>query len=54
MTVNIYENKHAKVFNNTMELTTVFNTIKTNKPTIPKSERLGVVYASKSSKGRIL
>ncbi|MDC1362670.1 hypothetical protein N8229_01350 [Flavobacteriaceae bacterium] len=35
-----------------MELTTVFNTIKTNKPTIPKSERLGVVYASKSSKGR--
>jgi hypothetical protein len=52
MTVNIYENKHAKVFNNTMELTTVFNTIKTNKPTMPKSERLGVVYASKSSKGR--
>jgi hypothetical protein len=52
MRVNIYENKHAKVFNNTMELTTVFNTIKTNKPTMPKSERLGVVYASKSSKGR--
>ena len=52
MRVNIYENKHAKVFNNTMELTKVFNTIKTNKPTIPKSERLGVVYASKSSKGR--
>jgi len=35
-----------------MELTTVFNTIKTNKPTMPKSERLGVVYVSKSSKGR--
>ena len=52
MRVNIYENKHAKVFSNTMELTTVFNTIKTNKPTMPKSERLGVVYASKSSKGR--
>ena len=52
MRVNIYENKHAKVFNNTMELTKVFNTIKTNKPTMPKSERLGVVYASKSSKGR--
>ena len=52
MRVNIYENKHAKVFNNTMELPKVFNIIKTNKPTMPKSERLGVVYASKSSKGR--
>ena len=52
MRVNIYENKHAKVFNNTMELTKVFITIKTNKPTMPKSERLGVVYASRSSKGR--
>ena len=52
MRVNIYENKHAKVFNNTMELPKVFNIIKTNKPTIPKSERLGVVYASRSSKGR--
>jgi len=52
MRVNIYENKHAKVFNNTMELPKVFNIIKTNKPTMPKSERLGVVYASRSSKGR--
>jgi hypothetical protein len=28
------------------------NIYETNKPTMPKSERLGVVYASKSSKGR--
>tara|TARA_B110000503_G_scaffold50514_1_gene81789 strand:+ start:28 stop:804 length:777 start_codon:yes stop_codon:yes gene_type:complete len=35
-----------------MELTKVFNTIKTNKPTMPKNERLGVVYASRSTKGR--
>ena len=52
MDLNIYKNKHSKEFDGTIELNKLFRLIKTKASDLPKADRLGVVYASKSKKGR--
>ena len=52
MDLNIYKNKHSKEFDGIIELNKVFSLIKTKASDLPKADRLGVVYASKSKKGR--
>ena len=52
MKLNIYKNRLQKEHFTTLSIDEIFHLIRTNKGDIPKNERLGVVYASTSSKGR--
>lgn len=52
MKLNIYKNRLQKEYFTTLTTDEIFHLIRTNKSDIPKNERLGVVYASTSSKGR--
>ena len=52
MRLNIYKNKHATEYEKTMELSKVFKLIETQASNVIKSERLGIVYASTSKRGR--
>ena len=52
MKLNIYKNRLQKEHFTTLTIDEIFKLIRTTKSDIPKNERLGVVYASTSSKGR--
>ena len=52
MKLNIYKNRLQKEHFTTLSIDEIFHLIRTNRGDIPKNERLGVVYASTSSKGR--
>lgn len=52
MKLNIYKNRLQKEHFTTLSIDEIFHLIRTNKGDIPKNERLAVVYASTSSKGR--
>ena len=52
MKLNIYKNRLQKEYFTTLTTDEIFHLIRTNRGDIPKNERLGVVYASTSSKGR--
>ena len=52
MKLNIYKNKLKKEYFTILKLDEIFHQIRTNKTDTPKNERLGVVYASTSTKGR--
>ena len=52
MKLNIYKNRLQKEHFTTLTIDEIFKLIRTTKSDIPKNERLGVVYASTSAKGR--
>tara|TARA_B100000795_G_scaffold45793_1_gene30099 strand:+ start:251 stop:1078 length:828 start_codon:yes stop_codon:yes gene_type:complete len=52
MKLNIYKNKLKKEYFTILKLDEIFHLIRTNKTDLPKTDRLGVVYASTSTKGR--
>ena len=52
MKLNIYKNRLQKEHFTTLSIDEIFHLIRTNRGDTPKNERLGVVYASTSSKGR--
>ena len=52
MKLNIYKNRLQKEHFTTLTIDEIFHLIRTNRGDTPKNERLGVVYASTSSKGR--
>ena len=52
MKLNIYKNRLQKEHFTTLTIDEIFKLIRTTKSDIPKNERLGVVYASTSTKGR--
>ena len=52
MKLNIYKNRFSQGFESSIELTKVFELISTKESDVPKDDRLGIVYASTSSKGR--
>ena len=52
MKLNIYKNRLQKEHFTTLSIDEIFHLIRTNKGDMPKNERLGVVYASTSTKGR--
>ena len=52
MKLNIYKNRLQKEYFTTLTTDEIFHLIRTNRGDIPKNKRLGVVYASTSSKGR--
>ena len=52
MKLNIYKNRLQKEHFTTLSRNEIFTLIRTAKSDTPKNERLGVVYASTSSKGR--
>lgn len=52
MKLNIYKNRLQKEYFTTLTTDEIFHLIRTNRGDTPKNERLGVVYASTSSKGR--
>ena len=52
MKLNIYKNKHSTESKKSLELKEIFEMIKTNVSKVPKENRLGVVYASTTTKGR--
>ena len=52
MKLNIYKNRLQKEHFTTLSIDEIFHLIRTNRGDTPKNERLGVVYASTSLKGR--
>ena len=52
MKLNIYKNRLQKEHFTTLTIDEIFKLIRTTKSDIPKNKRLGVVYASTSTKGR--
>jgi hypothetical protein len=52
MKLNIYRNRLQKEHFTTLSRNEIFTLIRTAKSDTPKNERLGVVYASTSTKGR--